>query len=171
MRDKFASQPVWFLFGLSGAGKSFVGDLIAQDTGWPVYHADADISEDMRLALAQNRPFTDAMRQAFFAQLPNHIAAHQQPGLPLIVTQGAYKQKHRDFLQARVPGLVPVWVDAPRGLIAQRIQQRAEGIQTDSAEALVRDFEAPPGDSCRILNDGDKNTIRQQWQRCVERFR
>lgn len=157
-------SPVLFLFGLSGAGKSWVGDLISAHTGWPVYHADADITEQMRQALAEARPFTDNMRDDYFARLPGYIASHRLTGLPLIVTQGAYKRKHRDWLGRQVGGLLPIWVDAPPDLIIQRLEQRGQGIRAASAAALFSDFEAPPAGSRRIVNDGDKNRVLQQFR-------
>lgn len=164
------NSPVLFLFGLSGAGKSWVGDLMSAHTGWPVYHADADITEQMRQALADARPFTDAMRDDYFARLPAYIQAHRQPGSPLIVTQGAYKQKHRDWLKHRVSGLEPIWVDAPAELILQRLAQRGQGIRAASAAALFKDFEAPPEHSCRIVNDGDQDRVLLQCRACIATF-
>jgi gluconokinase len=162
--------PVLFLFGLSGAGKSWVGDLISVHTGWPVYHADADITAQMRQALADARPFTDAMRDDYFARLPAYIQSHRQPGRPLIVTQGAYKRRHRDQLKMQVPGLELIWVDAPPELILQRLEQRGQGIRAASAAALFSDFEAPAGTYCRIMNDGDNNRILQQCRACITGF-
>jgi gluconokinase len=164
------ATPVLFLFGLSGAGKSYVGDLISAHTGWPVYHADVDITAPMRQALADARPFTDAMRDDYFARLPAYIQAHRQAGVPLIVTQGAYKQRHRDELKARVPGLELIWVDAPAELVIQRLEQRGQGIRAASAAALFRDFEAPAGTYRRIMNDGDNNRVLQQFRACIAAF-
>ncbi|MDO8907684.1 MAG: AAA family ATPase [Pseudohongiella sp.] len=162
--------PVLFLFGLSGAGKSYVGDLISVHTGWPVYHADIDITPQMRQALADARPFTDAMRDDYFARLPGYIQAHRQAGLPLIVTQGAYKRRHRNELKTRIPGLEPIWVDAPPELIIQRLEQRGQGIRAASAAALFSDFEAPADTHIRIVNDGDKNRVLQQCRACITAF-
>jgi gluconokinase len=162
-----AEPPIWFLFGLSGAGKSYVGDLISRHTGWPVYHADADLTDDMRQALAEARPFTDAMRDVYFARLPALIRQHQQPGLPLIVTQGAYKQRHRDYLRRHLPQLSFVWVDAPQSLILQRLARRRQGIGPDSAAALFRDFEPPLDGSCYVHNDGEDAHVLAQCGRCI----
>lgn len=162
--------PVLFLFGLSGAGKSWVGELMSARSGWPVYHADIDISAQMRQALAQARPFTDAMRDDYFSRLPAHIASHRQAGLPLIVTQGAYKQRHRDLLARAVPGLLPIWVDAPPQVILQRLQRRGDGIRAASAAALLQDFEVPPSSVCKIINDGDSDTVLQQCKACIPGF-
>jgi len=164
---EFSGAPVWFLFGLAGVGKNHVADLIAHHTGWPVYHADADISDEMRLALAEKRPFTDAMRDEYFARMPRLIRQHQQPGTPLIVTQGAYKQRHRNLLRQQLPQLSLVWIDAPQDQILQRLASRQQGIGADSAAALLRDFEAPEGDSYYVSNDGDDNRILAQCRRFI----
>lgn len=163
-------SPVLFLFGLSGAGKSYVGDLMSAHTGWPVYHADTDITPHMRQALADARPFTDAMRDDYFALLPAYIEAHRRPDVPLIVSQGAYKQKHRDLLRGRVPGLEPIWVDAPHQLVLQRLEQRGQGIRAASAAALFSDFEPPLKLSYRIINDGDQNRVLQQCRALIATF-
>ncbi|MBC53160.1 MAG: hypothetical protein CMQ34_04915 [Gammaproteobacteria bacterium] len=165
--------PVWFLFGLSGSGKSYVGDVIAEARGWPIYHADDDITPAMRQALAASRPFTDAMRDEYFVLLADRIRARQAqaaPDQPLIVTQGAYKQRSRDYLRAQVPGLALIWIDAPDALIAQRLGLRAGGITSQSAAALKQDFEYPPHDSLRIVNDRAEAHALAQFERCREQW-
>lgn len=161
------STAVWFLFGLSGAGKSYVGDVISQHTGWPVYHADIDITAEMKLALSEARPFTDTMRDEYFSQLLVHIKSRQHANLPLIVTQGAYKRKHRDFLKAHLPGLSYIWVEAPLELIMSRLERRGQGIRAASAAALFKDFEPPVEDGFRLTNDGDQSRILEQGLRTM----
>jgi gluconokinase len=155
---------VWFLFGLSGCGKSFAGDAIASHLGWRVYHADEDITPAMREALKAARPFTDEMRQAFFEQLQAKIkqlrAASQ---VPLVVTQGAYKQRHRDYLREAIPDIKMLWVRADEELIRNRIQRRAQGINLDSALALLNDFEMPPADWPILDNDADELRLLERF--------
>jgi gluconate kinase len=107
------------------------------------------------------------MRDAYFLQLLEHIKGRQQSDLPLIVTQGAYKQKHRDFLRKHLPQLTFVWVDAPLDLIIQRLEQRGQGIRAASAAALFKDFEPPRDNSFRLVNDGDKTRILQQSRQAM----
>lgn len=169
MPDAQIFVPVWFLFGLSGSGKSYVGDVIAEANGWPVYHADDDITPAMRQALAASRPFTDAMRDEYFVLLADRIRARQAQGAPdqpLIVTQGAYKQRSREYLQQQVPGLALIWIDAPDALIAQRLSMRTGGISRQSAAALRQDFEMPPGASLKIVNDRGEDHVLSQFERC-----
>ena len=88
----------------------------------------------------------------------------------MIVTQGAYKQRSRDYLQQQVPGLVLIWVDAPDGLITQRLDLRAGGITSQSAAALKQDFERPPRDSLKIVNDRAEEHALAQFERCREQW-
>lgn len=158
--------PVWLFFGLSGSGKSHVGELIGRTLNWPLYHADDDITPAMRQALAQARPFTDEMRDEYFQQLVQRIKHYRKPGQPLLVTQGVYKQRHRAWLSEQVPGLIPLWVDAPRELIRQRLGRRSDGVDMSSAAALEQDFELPPAGTLRINNDRDDSHILAQFDAC-----
>jgi gluconate kinase len=151
-----------FLFGLAGSGKSYVGDLIARYTGWFVYHADEDITEAMQQALDEQRPFSEAIRDEFFAQLTSKIRqlASQHPNL--IVTQAVYKQRHRDLLEQHIAGLEFVWVKASDEMIEQRLQSRHYGIEPASAAALRDDFEIPNKNYKTIVNESDDNSIIEQ---------
>ena len=160
------SPLIWLFFGLAGSGKSHVGELIGRTLGWPLYHADDDITPAMRQALAEARPFTDAMRDEYFRRLVQRITQCRQPGRPLLVTQGVYKQRHRDLLSEQLPNLIPVWVFAPPQLIQQRLSERRDGVQLTSAAALVQDFEPPPATTLRINNDGDDTHIITQFDAC-----
>jgi gluconokinase len=157
---------IWFLFGLSGSGKTYAGNIIAAETGWDVYHADEDITPAMRTALQQSQAFTPAMREEYFALLVDKIHRRKRPGQPLLVTQGAYKQRNRDFLRLQIPGLELVWIDAPDDLVLRRLQLRRDGISPASAAALTGDFEVP-ANGLRIINDGDGLRILEQFNACL----
>jgi gluconate kinase len=163
--DLTSAPTVLFFFGISGAGKSYVGDVIGEQADWFVYHADDDITSDMKNALAHQRPFTDDMRDTFFALISERIIHLHKQHKKLIITQGAYKQKHRDYLLSKIPDMEMVWVDAPQELILPRLGHRKDGITPASAAALIRDFEAPSQD-CKVLrNIGDADCIIDQLNR------
>ena len=160
-----SAQPVLLLFGLSGCGKSHIGALISELTGRYFYDADADVTPAMAAALAAQQPFTDAMRDEFFARMADRILALQQVHGELVVAQAVYKQQHRDYLLARLPSLELVLVEANDELISQRIQARGEGISLASAAALRADFEVPGPETRRIRNDGDDAHLVDQLNR------
>lgn len=163
--DLPGAPAILFFFGLSGSGKSYVGDVIGRYAGWEVYHADDDITPAMRSALAQAQPFTDEMRTAYFSALKGKILERRRQAPRLVVTQGAYKRRHRNFLLEHVPDMEFVWVTAPDSLIAQRIARRSGGIALQSAAALKADFEQPPAGTKVVRNDGGDHEIIRQLNR------
>ncbi len=154
-----------FLFGIAGGGKSYVGNLIGRLAGWHVYHADDDLTDEMKLALAARRPFTEPMRDRFFAIVIDKILNLQKIYPQLVVTQAVYKQRHRDLLMAQILNLELICVTAAEPVIFQRIKRRDEGITIESAAALRADFEAPLPDNKIIVNNGGTLDIIQQLNR------
>lgn len=161
--DLSLAPSVIFFFGMSGAGKSYVGDIIGENsTNCYIYHADEDITDDMVFALQNKQPFTDPIRQTFFALIAEKILDLSQRYDQVIITQGAYKQKHRDYITSRIPGTEMIWIDASKDIIHDRLSHRANGISIESAEALVKDFEPPPPGTKSISNTKDANYIIEQ---------
>ncbi len=151
-----------FLFGLSGSGKSFVGDLIAEQAGWHVYHADDDITDEMRLALKEKRPFTHKMRDQYFPIIAEKILSLQQHNKHLVITQGVYKQRHRDYLLHKIPNMEMICIDASDQLISQRLTHRNNGITDASAAALKLDFEPSIEGTKVIHNEAGSERIIEQ---------
>lgn len=149
-------------FGLAGSGKNYVADLIGQQTGWFIYHADDDISDEMRQALAEQRPFSDAMRDRFFAIVVDKILALQQRHEHLLVTQAVYKQRHRDYLMSQISNMEMIYVQADDTVIEKRLLARAGETSAKSAAALRNDFK-PPGQEYKTLvnNTDDAEIVRQ----------
>lgn len=154
-----------FLFGLAGSGKSWVGNLIGERAGWHVYHADDDLTDEMKLALAEHRPFTGPMRDRFFALIVDKIQDLQQQHARLVVTQAVYKQQHRDYLLAHLADIELICVAAEDATILHRINRRSDGITVASAAALRADFEAPARDCRIIVNDSDAVAVIRQLNR------
>lgn len=160
--DLCTAPSTLFLFGLAGSGKSYVGNLIGERAGWHVYHADDDLTDEMKLALAEQRPFTGPMRDRFFALIVDKISQLQQQHVHLVVTQAVYKQQHRDYLLTHIPDMELICVGADDATIIQRINRRSDGITVASAAALRADFEEPASDCRIIVNNSDATAIVRQ---------
>ena len=153
--DLSGAPSTLFLFGLAGSGKSFVGDLIGELCQWHIYHADDDLTDKMKLALKRQQPFTDSMRDEFFAIIIKKILYLQTLYKRLVITQAVYKERHRMLLRASIADMDLVMVDADDATIIKRLQKRSDGIGQQSAAALRDDFERPSDDTKRILNNSD----------------
>ena len=142
-----------FLYGLTGVGKSYCGKALAQALGAYFYDLDEDITDAMRVAIAEGRPFTDQLRDEFFEVVCKRISDLKASHPRCIFAQGAYRQRHRDRVHREHPDVVFVMVDAPYELIRQRVQRRSGAVSNDYAATLKKSFEEPPSDGLVLVND------------------
>ncbi len=112
------------LMGVSGSGKTAVGELLARALGWPYidaddYHPPANV-EKMR----SGHPLTDEDRWPWLDRLNELMLAQDAKGQSAAVGCSALKQAYRDRL---AKGLTDVrWVHLKGGfeLIMARLQTR-----------------------------------------------
>lgn len=151
MSDTF--PPYTFLFGVAGVGKTYGGEAISQQLGIASYDLDQDMTHAMRCAIAEGRPFTDEIRDEFFAVVCQRISEVKARHPRCVFMQGAYRQKHRELVTAQHPDLVFVLVDAPEELILKRLHGRGNKVSREYAATLRSSFEAPPQDTPVLRND------------------
>ena len=140
----------------TGAGKSYIGDLIGKHLSWKVYHADEDLTDEMILALEKCRPFTDPMRDRYIETIVDRIRELQAKYEHIVVTQGLYKSRHRSQLQHQIKDIELICVRAPETQLIRRIQKRPYGISLESARALFKDFEYPDSNT-KIINNNSSD--------------
>lgn len=160
--DLSQAPSILFFYGLSGAGKTHIGQLVSQLSGRFFYDADCDISPAMQKALDTQQPFTDAMRDEYFPRVASNIAALQKKHTLLVVAQGTYKQRHRDFLQSSIVDIDIICVACEMEIMRAQLQQRDYGISSVSAAALLADFESPSVSEKMLHNRGDDADIVRQ---------
>ncbi|MBX7145318.1 MAG: adenylyl-sulfate kinase [Oligoflexia bacterium] len=159
-----ALPEVIFLYGLAGAGKSFVGDLVSHVFGWDLYHADQDLTPKMRQAIAEKRLFTPEMRDEYFQIIAKKIRAIKRGAVPLVVTQAAYKRQHRDYLRQTLPSVEFVCISAPLELIVERLRQRGDFVCPDYAHSMLVNFEPPLAGEKVLVNQSDQAAILDQFR-------
>ncbi len=157
-----------FLYGLAGSGKNFVGDLLAELAGWHVYHADEDLTDELKQARNERRSFTDEMRDRYFEIVTEKTIALSSLHKNLVVTQGAYKVRHREYVSSWVPGIEFICVSAKDELRVLRLKDRGDAT-TPEYEALIRrNFESPKTGSRIIWNNEDAAYVVGQLRSMFE---
>ncbi len=142
-----------FLFGLAGAGKTYLGRLIAERFGYTAYDLDSDLTPEMREAIAAKLPYTEEMRDEFFDVVIRRIAELKVLHPRLVLMQAAYKERHRIKVRQAYPEIQFVWVDAPLEIIQQRLTARRDAISPEYALSIMANFEPPCDLSMRLVND------------------
>jgi gluconate kinase len=157
--DLSRAPPVIFLYGLSGAGKNFVGDLIAQHSDYHVHHADTDLTPRMREALSAQKHFTIEMLDEYFSIISDRIMALRKLYPRLVVTQATYRMRHREYLSARIPLMELVWIDADDATIMGRLVKRGDAVTPEYASQMRAYFEVPHAHMKSIRNVSDAKSV------------
>jgi carbohydrate kinase (thermoresistant glucokinase family) len=111
------------VMGVSGSGKTTVGQLLAQRAGWPFLDADDLHPPRNLLKMQAGTPLTDADRWPWLGQVAEWIAQHANAGC--VVACSALKRAYRDLMREADPGLRLVYLQAEREQITERINHRA----------------------------------------------
>lgn len=128
------------LMGVSGCGKTSVGELLSQELGWPFYDGD-DFHPPANVAkMAAGTPLDDADRQPWLQALHDLIHQHLEEGKSILLACSALKEAYRETLAACNPGTLFVYLKGDFDLIFGRMQARAGHYM--KAEMLRSQFEA-----------------------------
>jgi carbohydrate kinase (thermoresistant glucokinase family) len=117
-------QPTVVVMGVSGGGKTTVGRLLAQRTGWSFLDADELHSAEAIAKMKAGVPLTDDDRAPWLDRVAEWIAARRAAGEPAIVACSALKRAYRDRLRQADPALRLVYLKTDPQVIAERLAHR-----------------------------------------------
>ena len=115
------------LMGVTGTGKTTIGTLLSQRTGWPYAEGDDYHSEANKAKMHAGIPLTDEDRAPWLAVLHELLYGWYQKGESGILACSALKQSYRETLASGIPHEAYhfVWLEAPREVIAERLAKRS----------------------------------------------
>lgn len=111
------------LMGVSGAGKTTIGRLLAQELGWPFYEGDDFHPQANVDKMRRGIPLTDADRDPWLAALERQIRALVRAGRSAVIACSALKQAYRDRLKA-TSDVRFVYLKGDYRLIRERLEKR-----------------------------------------------
>ena len=133
--------------GVSGAGKTTVGTLLAAVLHWPFYDADdlhpAANIEKMR----RGEPLTDADRMPWLAAVAGLIRATDGSGRNAVIACSALRATYRATLVAAAEDVRLIFLNAPREVVAARIERRTGHFMPASQVANKYSTLEPPDDA------------------------
>lgn len=146
--------------GVSGCGKSSLGQAVAQALGWPLIEGDDHHPAANVAKMRAGQPLTDADRQGWLAALGRELAARPEGA---VLTCSALRLAYREQLRAASPGLrfahLTLSEDTARSRVAARsdhlfpvslVQSQFATLEDPSAEAGVLTLDATePRDALR----------------------
>lgn len=117
---------VLVLMGVSGCGKSAVGEAVARQWGADFQDADRWHTPEAVAKMAAGHPLTDQDRAPWLERLREKVIAATPPGGRTVLACSALRRRYRDALRAGPDGLKFVYLSGTRELIAARMARRRD---------------------------------------------
>jgi gluconokinase len=110
--------------GVTGSGKTTIGQLLGRGLGWEFNDAD-DFHPPANVAkMRAGHPLSDEDRLPWLEAIRDHIAAKKSAGKSVIVACSALKESYRAILRSGDSGARFVCLTASKALIRDRLEAR-----------------------------------------------
>jgi gluconate kinase len=152
------------VFGLAGAGKTYVGKLINKH--FDFHHEDADdyLSQEMEEFIENKKSFTIEMLDNFMDIIIDKINLLKTKHENIVISQAFYRNANRERLakQFAQDELLFLQVETNDSIITNRLKDRSDGIDLEYAASIRKYFE-PMNKMKIIYNDvpGEDKIISQ----------
>ena len=120
-------KPRFFIvMGVSGCGKSSVGETLAQTLGWSFYDADDFHPPENVAKMANGIPLDDSDRVPWLSSLNELISSSLKTDNPSVLACSALKERYRQQLMSGNDGVQIVYLKGSYGLIWSRMEKRTD---------------------------------------------
>lgn len=142
---------IYVVMGVSGCGKSTIGEALAKQLSLPFYDADDFHFPESVAKMASGTPLTDDDRKPWLTLLSNNITEWESAG-GAVLACSALKQSYRDILSSTTKDTVRfVYLKGDKATLASRLKSRDNHFMPETLlESQLNTLE-PPQDAITVL--------------------
>jgi gluconokinase len=150
------SPVVLVVMGVSGSGKSTIGNKLATHLGWPFEEGDSLHPAANVAKMAAGHPLTDEDRWPWLERVADWIDGQLDTGENGVVTCSALKRSYRDLINRRGTGVEFVYLEVSKTTLEKRVENRPEHFMPASLlDNQLATLEVPTDDEpCIRVNAG-----------------
>jgi gluconokinase len=155
------------VMGVSGSGKSTVGEMLARRQDWAFVEGDAFHSAENHAKMRAGVPLTDEDRASWLEALGRELVRRAAGGV--VLSCSALKRAYRRQLRAHVPGLAFIWLEVGRDAAHRRVAGRGDrhffpATLIDSQFATLE----PPHDETGLLHLDSERPLEELLAHAAE---
>jgi carbohydrate kinase (thermoresistant glucokinase family)/Cof subfamily protein (haloacid dehalogenase superfamily) len=148
--------------GVSGAGKTTLGEALAKRLAWPFIDGDALHPPANVAKMKSGQPLTDADRAPWLKAIGDWIDARAAAGEPGVISCSALRRAYRDEIDGGRPQVRFVYIHGDFKLIAERMAARkGHFMPTDLLQSQYDTLEPPAPDEPVITVEAAAGTEAQ----------
>lgn len=157
---------LYVVFGLPGAGKTFVGEILQKYFGFYAYEADRVMPLELQQAIREQKVVTDDLRDTFFDNIIAEVKRLQAEHDKLVVTQVFIKEKYRQQFLDAFPQAKFILVEAQDAVREERLlKQKTWQLAREYWKKMAEIFEPPQIECLKIENnDSGEEKVKEQLQ-------
>jgi gluconokinase len=143
---------VLIIMGVTAAGKTVVGERLAQRLEWVFADADDYHSQENREKMQAGIPLTDEDRMPWLAELHDLLDDWEENGINGVLACSALKRQYRELLRQDLPAkdLSFVYLDVPQYVLERRAEERNHPFMSALMVPSQLETLEPPEDAIRV---------------------
>lgn len=149
------------LMGVSGVGKTTIGQILSAKLGWPLFDADEFHSPASIEKMRNGSPLDDADRWPWLDRMNAMLREHEARGENVLLACSALKQAYRDRLAGGTTHLQWIYLKGSFAVIRARLEARkGHYMKAGLLESQFATLEEPH-DALDIDIDGSSDSIAE----------
>ncbi|MBN9691488.1 MAG: gluconokinase [Verrucomicrobia bacterium] len=154
--------------GVSGSGKSTVGERVAKRLGWSFRDGDSFHPPENVAKMRAGTPLTDDDRRPWLLAIQSFMRNENAAGRSAVIACSALRQSHRQLLLHGEPGVKFAHLHGSKELIASRLRERKGHFMPPTLlDSQFATLEPPADIPCFDVAASPDELVEQICQRLV----